>query len=243
MRSQLLRAIKPVELVIAIVQSDTPQQTWITPTGVEKQETNLAFMPQTFNTEEEFKNYLEMTSQDEETCTVNVFPTWRGENRKVWVADSKRTIEVGKLVDVYGNKTMPRVVDQAWYQADEGHQVAVDLIFPIQELVSKFTHPVYLKTAEERTLITPEGDEIRAMIVKATFFRTGSASENISPRNRTCHFKGMDSFAIENIYREINPEFQGREVDISFAVELQTAALALEAKYSQILSPTEQEED
>lgn len=224
-RAQLQRALQPCKMVVAIVKSDTQNQVFITPTGVEKQHTDLAFLPQVFNTEEEYNIYLSNHKLDKESCPAEIvdYVTWQGEKRRCWTIGARNTIRVGKLIDEIGNKFMPRQIQQAYYK-EPGLKdtIEVDLVFPVNELLDKDAHLAYFKNAKERELFLPDGTTIKALIVERTLYRTGSASENIPPRWRKCSFKGIDSFPIRWRLSAIK-HLEERTWDSSFAKDLQRA--------------------
>lgn len=222
-RSQLMRALKPCKMTIAIVNSETKGQVHICPTGTEKQKTDIAFLPQVFNTEEAYLLHLEAHGFTQEDCPAQVvdYSTWQGEHRRCWTIGARNTIKIGKLVDEVGNKFVPKHIGQAFYKdKDFKDTIPVDLIFPIEELIAKDCHLLFLKNATEREIFLADGSSIKAMVLERTMYRTGSASENIPPRWRRCAFKGIDSFPIWWRLNQIEP-LPPRTCDPFFARELQ----------------------
>lgn len=225
-RAQLQRALKPVTLTVAVVQMDTLNQALITPSGIAKQETNEAFLPQVFNTWESYENYLKghgFTAEDMPAKEVR-YQTWTGEKRVCWVLGAKTSIKIGKLVDLIGNKFMPRKIHQVRaVKIDKNVQVTehlVDLIMPINELIDKYNHHAFLKDAEE-VEIKFDGNRVLAMMVTATFYRTGAASENIPPRMRRSAYKGIDMLPIFNQVVRIK-DVKIPEPNLAFAELLQS---------------------
>jgi hypothetical protein len=235
-RSQLFRALETVKMTVAFVKMDTQSQILITSTGIKKQETTKAFLPRVFNTFDEYEAHLKGHGLTEEQCPAKevVYESWTGEKRICWTIDGKNAIKIGKLVDAYGNKFMPR-----WYEQVHAidyttmDSLDVDLIFPITELVDKGAHHVLLQKGkmEDRDLVLPDGTTVPCVVVQdVQFFRTGSASENIPPRMRSCKFKGMDSFPIYWQVSKIK-SVPPRTADLNLAKEMQTAVRKLERKF------------
>jgi hypothetical protein len=84
---------------------------------------------------------------------------------------------------------------------------------------------------EDRDLVLPDGTTVPCVVVQdVQFFRTGSASENIPPRMRSCKFKGMDSFPIYWQVSKIK-SVPPRTADLNLAKEMQTAVRKLERKF------------
>lgn len=223
-RSQLQRTLSEIKMRVAIVKMDTLNQILITPTGVDKQYSEKAFLPQVFNTYEAYENYLkgQNATAEEIPAVETVYETWQGELRKCWTIDPRYTIRVGKLVDMIGNKFMPRTYKQAFFkEAGFKDTVEVDLLFPINELVDKDAHHAFLEDAVEGELFLPDGTVTKCMFVERTFFRTGAASENVPPRWRNCAFKGIDSFPIWWRYKQIEETLEPRTWNTEFAKELQ----------------------
>lgn len=223
-RSQLMRCLGKQSYMVAIVATEIGHtQVHITPTGVEKQSADNAFLPQIFTTKEAYAAFLTNNHLTEEEYPVSevTFKTWTGEKRKCWTHEARGCIRVGKLVDTIGNKFMPRTIGQA-YAKEKGLRdtIPVDLIFPITELVEKEAHHIFLQDAVESTLYLEDGTEIKCMLVKRTFFRTGAASENIPPRRRVVTFKGIDSYPIAHRLFMIGVN-SPRKVDTSFAKLIQ----------------------
>ena len=223
-RSQLQRALKPVDMTVAIVRMDTLNQIQITQSGILKQTTDVAFLPQVFNTEADYQTHLDAHNLLEAECPATVvrYKTWQGEERLCWTIGARNTIRIGKLVDEIGNKFMPREHAQVYsidYLTMETEDV--DLIFPINELVDKDAHHVFLKNAVERDLVLPDGKTVKCMLVRRRFYRTGAASENVPPRWRKSAFKGIDSFPIYWRYSKIDPNVKPRSWDSGYAKELQ----------------------
>ena len=235
-RSQLFRALKTVKMTVAFVKMDTQSQVLITSTGVAKQETDLAFLPRVFNTYDEYEAHLKGHNLTEDQCpaTETHYKSWTGEQRCCWTIDGKNAIKIGKLVDRYGNKFMPRWYPQATaidYKTMDS--LDVDLIFPITELVDKGAHHVILQKGkmQDRDLVLEDGTTVPCVIVEdVEFFRTGSASENIPPRMRNCKYKGMDSFPIYWQVSKIK-SVPPRTADLHLAKEMQTAVRKLERKF------------
>lgn len=221
-RSQLQRALKPCKMTIAVVKSECTQ-VHITPTGIEKQKTEIAFLPQVFNTEEAYLLHLDAHNLTQEDCPATIvdYYTWQSERRRCWTIGARHTIKVGKLVDEIGNKFMPRVINQAYYKdPDFKDTFPIDLIFPLEELLAKDAHIAFLKGAVEREVYLPDGSKIKTLIVERIMYRTGAASENIPPRYRRCSFKGIDSYPIWWRLNTIEP-LKPRSCDITFAQQLQ----------------------
>jgi hypothetical protein len=223
-RSQLMRALKPCKMTVAIVRGETQTQVHITPTGVEKQKTDIAFLPQVANTEEAYMAHLEANNLTPEECPATIvdYRTWQGEHRRCWTVGARGTIRIGKLVDEVGNKFMPRAIGQAYYKdKDFKDTIPVDLLFPLDELIAKDAHFLFLQNAVEREVFLADGTTVKAMVIERTFWRTGAASENIPPRWRRCSYKGIDSFPIWWRLNQIEP-LKERTCDTSFAKELQS---------------------
>ncbi len=220
-RAQLLRATEAVKFKVAIVKMNTYSQFLITPSGAEKQITKSAFLPKVFNTEEEYKHFLEMNKWSEQECPAEVhhYMTWGGKLQACWTIGPKKAIRVGKLVDALGNKAQPREVDQVMYLTEDGAE-EIDLIIPYQELLTKEVHHVFFNKAEEKTLVMPSGQLVKALVCEHTFYRSGSASENIRDRVRYAHYTGMESFAIQEALGKIGLA-EPRNPDLTEAEELQ----------------------
>lgn len=222
-RSQLQRALKAIPMRVAIVKMDTDTEIQITPTGVEKQLTTEAFLPQVFNTEEAYQLHLQGHGLTEEDCPADVldYRTWQNELRRAWTIDARKSMKIGKLIDLVGNKFMPRWHKQAFFKDPQlKDTIEVDLIFPYPELVNKDAHHVYFKDAIEGDLILPDGKSVKCLFIEHTFYRTGSASENVPARWRKCAFKGIDSYPIHWRLNKIQPQPE-RSYDTTFAKILQ----------------------
>lgn len=246
-RSQLIRALKKIKMTVAIVDGYTETQIHITKSGVEKQLTNEAFLPQVFTTEAEYLEFCELIHKTPEEFPAQVinYKTWKGETRRCWVLGGNKTsIEIGKLVDQYGNKFMPRL-HKATHARVDGKEVPIDLLFPIGEMLAKSTHHIYLQNAKPGRLVLPEGGSVDCMVVEASFYRTGAPSENTPVRSRSIHWKGMDSYPIEARLREIGVKLPDRyeNIDFTLAQEMQTALVALREKYASVLAPATDEEE
>jgi hypothetical protein len=241
-RAQLQRALKPVKMKVAVIKQITENpQILITPTGIEKQFTDRAFLPQVFSTWEAYQNHLKGHNLTEEDCPAyeKEFYTWTGEKRVAWTISERAAIKIGKLVDVLGNKFMPLRVGQVYTTNEKFVNTPngifrergdeIDLIMPIEELADKYAHHAFLKEAVEGE-IEYNGEKVKCLIVERNFYRTGSASENIPPRhNRLCSFKGIDMYPIWNQVRKIR-DVPLKEVNTSFARSLQAACKQLLAK-------------
>lgn len=238
-RAQLIRSLASVKMKVAIVKMDTMNQILITPSGVKKQEISNAFFPQVFGTREEYQEFLKMHNWTESECPCEetYYYTWTGAQRVCWTIGARKAIKVGKLVDLVGNKFVPRTIGQAKAFKPGQELIDIDLIFPINELVDKDTHHLFLSNAEEVDLEVC-GQQVKAMLVERTFFRTGSASENIPARHRMCAFKGIDSFPIFHRFTKIEPDTKprGENIDLSMALELQQA---LRSIFNHIKPPSE----
>lgn len=243
-RAQLQRTLKAVTMKVAVIRlgADTPtgssKQILITPSGIAKQETNEAFLPQVFNTREAYDNYLKGYGKTEEQVPAKEvhFQTWTGERRMCWVISPKTGIKIGKLVDLVGNKFMPRkikqvhVVGELVHVPDQGifqeNGDEIDLLFPVSELVDKYNHHDFLKNAVETT-IWIDNKPVQAMVTDWTFYRTGSASENIPPRERRCNYRGIDSYPIMAALLQIVEDLNPAPVNLAFATALRDACLTL----------------
>lgn len=228
-RSQLFRAINKKKYKVALVKMNTQSQVLITSSGVKKQETNEAFLPQVFNTYEEYENHLKGNNLTPEECPAlrTEYSTWQGETRVCWTIDGKTSIKIGKLVDMYGNKFMPRWSEKAIVMLKNGEMEEVDLIIPITEIQAKGCLDVILEESKDATLYPSNGQVVKCIYAELTFFRTGAASENVPPRWRTCSFKGMDSYPIYNQVSKIK-DVPARSCDTSVAKEMQEALIQLE---------------
>jgi len=207
-RAQLLRAIQSAQFTVAIVTMDTQTGVLITPSGVEKQKTDRGFLPIPHSTEH--PDYTQVTE----------FYTLTGERRKVWLTDPRESIEIGKLIRQDGQKFMPRLFKPAGEQIYLSDGRPVDLIMNHHELLEKQCHHCVLEEAEEGTMRVPykfyfsdaeiakreeaglpryevRYREITVMVATITYYRTGSASENIKPRARRMRFKGFDMLPIK----------------------------------------------
>lgn len=246
-RAQLQRALKAVEMNVAFVAMSTQNGCYITPKGVKLQETTEAFLPQVFNSEEAYLDYLSSNSLTTEKCpaTLREYWTWTGHARVAWIIGSKDTIRVGKLVCPLGQKFMPRLIEDCVVVGKkittneagirEVDQDDAHLIIPVQELVDKDMHHI-LRDAEERHILI-DGESFLCLFMKYTFYRTGAASENIPPRWRGFGFRGMDSMVIQHALQKIGIQPK-RRLDFSFAEALQSAKRQLTG-YSVVQAPTE----
>lgn len=246
-RSQLHRAARSELFTIAVVTGNTDQQTYITPTGVAKQEITNAFLAQTFNTLEEFEEFWESTSGDMESLKPAVvdYYTFSVNKRRCWTCIPKMCIKIGKLVDTLGNKVMPRGISQIHASLEKPvgnkkvEKIPVDLLFPIAELVKKRAHHAFCKKAKEAWIRVPNPDYVKGkspisqktMIVKCLLvtrrlYRTGAASENSPARWYTSRLRGMNAFPIHwqmfKLAKETNPglEFKPRQCDLEFPEQL-----------------------
>jgi hypothetical protein len=213
-----------ITMRVAVCQMDTLNQILITSSGIAKQDTNDAFLPQVFGTEEDYLKHLEAhgLSADDFPANVVDYKTWQGEARRCWTVGARNTIAIGKLVDIIGNKFMPRWFPQVQTIDYETMQTEdVDLLFPINELVDKDAHHAFLENAIEQDLVLDNGDTVKCLVTNWTFIRTGAASENIPPRWRRCSFKGIDAFPIYNKLKEIKHMEPRKCRDITFAKMLQ----------------------
>ncbi len=230
-RSQLQRGLHVKTYRVAITKGDTLTQCFITPSGVEKQSSNEAFMPQVFNTWEAYQAHLldlGMTAEDCPATEVN-YRSWTFESRRCWVIGAQGTIHIGKLVDTLGQKFMPRGINQVFSKpAGAKDTEEIDLILPIQELVDKSVAHAMLQEAQEETIFLPDGSQVQAMVCNWKYVRTGASSENIPPRYRGANFKAIDSFPIEHQLRKIRA-VKPRQVDTSFARLLQSTKREVKA--------------
>lgn len=228
-RAQALRAVSRKQYRVAIVLSETQNGVLITPSGIEKQLTTEAFLPQVYNTEAEYQEYLDAmgVSPEDHPVVVTDITTWTKEVRRVWVTSPRSCIRVGKLVDMLGSKFMPRPYEQAYFLGEGDEPEEIDLIIPLEELIAKFNHLAFLKgkgTVEEG-IITVGDQTFKALVLTRTFLRTGAASENIRGRFRRARFKSMDSFPIAHAIGKIM-DAPKREVDFTFALQMQDALRA-----------------
>ena len=233
-RSQLLRALVPAKMTVAIVKMDTMMQVQITPSGIEKQRTVEAFLPQVFSTESKYHDYLKahgLTTSESPATIVN-YKTWQNDNRRCWTIGARNAIKIGKLIDEFGNKFMPRFTKQmVAINYNDMTSVDVDIVFPINELVDKDAHHVYLKGAVERDLVLEDGRTVKCMLLTKTLYRTGAASENVPPRWRMCSFKGIDSFPIWWQLNKIEPQPE-RVANTATAELLQKAIRSILARFN-----------
>jgi len=250
-RSQLARATHMYKAVVCVCKMDTQTQVYTTPTGIEKQKTNKAFLPQTFNTKLEFKNHCKANNLDPETagCT-NTFRTWPGRTVKVWLFDPRFIAELGKSVDIVGNKFMPRRTPQCWY-IEDGKRIPIDIMFPIHELSKKQAIRAFLGDTppKSRRVIVQEYDEsgevmgerkIEVIIVEKEFFRTGSASENIPGRNRIFTAKGMDAQGVLSALHQLDENWEDPQPDLNYAEVMQMLGKQLIRMFP-YLAPKEEE--
>lgn len=228
-RSQLLRALRKEKFVVAIVKSDTISGVQITPSGIEKQAVKDTFLPRVFKTEEDLESFLSNRNLTYEEAGVaqHDYYTWQGELRRCWTTSAKSGIHTGKLVDVLGNKFMPRPVEQLYAVRHEKRNpeiVQVDLIIPYNELVDKATHVPFFETAKEYDLYHSDSEHppVVCLITERSFFRSGAFSENTPPRWRKFRIKGIDSFPIQNALTKAEIPFE-RNPDLTYALSLQEA--------------------
>lgn len=220
---------------VAVVSMATTNGCYITPEGQAKQSTTMAFLPQVFNTEEAYREYLTMNNLTEEQCPAEIrdFWSWTAQAKRCWTIGSKETIPVGKLVCPLGQKFMPRLIEpcQALGKTTKkggkliGEIDKVDLIIPHQELLDKDMLHI-LEGAEQRSLLLEDGTIVDCIFLKYDYYRTGSASENIPPRWRTFAFKGMDTLPIMWACQKIGIEVK-QEPDLTFAKAIQAAKLEI----------------
>ena len=244
-RAQIKRALKMNTYRVAIIDSPvgmTKNQLFITPSGIEKQRTSEAFFPQVFHTEGKYLAHLQAHGWTEEDCpaVVNDYYTWQGEKRRCWVIDARRGIEVGKVVDFFGSKAMPRVQGQ-WHSInyDPLTTEEIDLLYPVNEAVDKDMHHYFYKYGKEQDVVLPDGSIIRTLVLEWNFMRTGSQSENTPARWRMCGFKGFDSFPIAWKLNHILEEPIDRvsQLDLKDAEELQSVVVQFVSAYSTTSEP------
>lgn len=232
-RSQLLRSFplksENSKLVIAIADFSTQHQALITPSGIKKQETDNVFLPRVFNTYEEYETFLQKAELTPDECPVNQvdYHFWNGEKRRCWTISARKMLRIGKLVDMYANKVVPRECPQyQYFDVDTMTRKNVDLIMPIQELIAKDALHAWIKNSKRVQLITETddttGEPITVWLVERQMFRTGAASENIPARWRRAGYKGIDQFPIANQVSKIK-ELDPIEVDLTFPIALQNA--------------------
>ncbi len=211
-RSQLQRGLVIVKATVAFVDADTRNGIFITPSGIEKQLTSQAFLPKCFGSEEEYYDFLKLNGWEKEQCPASeiTFRDWQSGTKIGWVVDARKSIKIGKLVDRYGNKFMPRAISQVQAIKSAGVELSeitnIDLVFPYYELVDKDCHHFFLSRASKRPMtLLIDGEPVEALVMECTFLRTGAASENIPPRFRMCSFKGIDSYPIWWQVKKIKP--------------------------------------
>ena len=227
-RSQLIRAVKLdnptnpkhpelTQMRVAIVRNETEYQTLITPSGIEKQQSSHCFLNGVLNTEEEWNDYRENVLEDGSApiLRTTIFTTWAGLKRKAWLTNPKRAIRIGKLADWYGMKFQPRAFEHKVLDKNGGN---IDLLIPMEEVIAKGAHKVYLKNTTQET-ITINGTKIKALVGTFTFCRTGSQSENTPVRHRPTTYKGLDGVAIATAVQQIT-QIPEKTEDWTFPTEL-----------------------
>lgn len=257
--AQRARALKICRMKTAVVYMDTLTQTYLTPSGVEKQISNRSFLPRTFPTFERWMKFAESAFKDAAEIpspTSVLHPTWSGEMRRTWIADARVSMEVGKLIDDVGNKFVPRRTrDQFVTEAGEN----IDVLLPLPELMAKGAiramfgdeipkHLIQKIKIPTRTLsVSSESDkwdingisdehglqtvteyiEIEAVVFDWTYYRTGSASENVPARRRWCSIKGFDKYGVMDEMSKHVPDMAPLEVDLTIPKMLQGVIVKL----------------
>lgn len=238
-RSQLLRSAMIPKMTIAIVRGATIGGVEITPSGIKKQTTETCFLPQVFDTIEDFENHCKGFGLDpkEEQCLTKEAPAWTGETRIYYSSSPKSQIRIGKLIDALGNKFMPRRYDQAVVTPKYGETGEVvdlgkpiDLLIPADELIAKGCLQHFLGKAEERE-IEVDGKFFTALVCEHQFFRTQTASEAIPARKRKASYDGMDMFPIYRKLYELS-KVNFVNPNLGFAICLQNSLRKLLGKES-----------
>jgi hypothetical protein len=218
-RSQLSRAIHKCTMRVAItlsrpldvnpieLQDDergTEFQTYITPSGISKQQVTTAFGRRITHT----------PPPDEELAVGKwtAVPYWTvtGELRMCWSAGPRQTADIGKLVDKHGQKTVPMALGlHAWTESRKQVMVEqtatagrrrksvvsrtpIDMLIPIHELMAKDLEWL-LDDAKQEAVQLDDGREIVAWVTDMVFYRTGAATENMLVRTRNRWVKGIDA--------------------------------------------------
>jgi len=230
-RAQLLRVLKEMTMTIAIVKCNTQTQVYITPSGVQKQWVETAFLPKVFTTYNSACEYIENMKLDEEPVEVHCI-SWWGEHQLVWRVPSRKPLEVGKIIAEDGFKAMPLKINQV-YVKEPGLKdtVPVDLLIPYTELEAKDLLRAYGAKAQQRMIYLPDGQKVSAMVLERVMYRSGTPSENVPPMKRISTFKGINRIPVKVALQELGI-YEEPEYDISFAVELQQAKLALLKKFN-----------
>lgn len=208
-RAQLLKSEPAETYKVAVVHMDTMTQALICESGIEKQLKSTCFLPQVSNV------------QDENYPDRRVVRTWSGEEKVVYLSDPRKSIRIGKLIDIFGNKFMPRYYPQAY--CGEEFQDKIDILFPIHELVDKEAHRAILKDFREEVILV-NGKEVTALVGEHVFMRTGSESENVRPsKGKTITVRGIDKFPILSSVQTMFPNITLGDIDLTYAKELQQA--------------------
>lgn len=215
--SQLVRGLHSEEYTVAIFDGPTKSQCYITPSGIKKHATDLAFLRRVFNTASEAVLALEGQNKDwswkapglsepriqelsenylyEGKIYAVELTLWgTGDQIVVFNIDPKQEIELGKLIGGDGQKFMPRRVPQ-YYDAG-GREI--DVLVPIEELKGKRAAESMLEKAEmhrihSKDVARKSADRvIEVPVTTMQYWRTGAYVENVPGRERIFTGKQMD---------------------------------------------------
>lgn len=198
------------EFRVALVEgeSDNPA---ITPSGALKQRVEGVFMPRL--SDEQVEGWEETT-----------YTTWAGETFRAWQGPERWTCRVGKLVDLLGNKFVPRLFGHQVFDESGGK---VDILFPISEALAKGAAAAMLSRGKRQTIryAGPDGVVTReAVVLDWKFGRTGVPGENARAYFKPYQPAGLDGLKICHVLRsagfdipehgEIDEEYADALVDL-----------------------------
>ena len=165
-RALLSRSNICVTFRCAIVANGPSIQYYITPSGIAKSNTELeTFLP-------------EISYEEKPGFELTQSVSWGGSVRYHYVcANSRKPKVIGKFTCVNGQRFEPRYLDQC--TSSDGQNI--DLIIPSKELLGKEMLDLMMSFGTKQIINTPSG-AVEAYVLDWRFFRSGTASENISAR-------------------------------------------------------------
>lgn len=218
--SQLMRSLKLKETFTVAVVSGTnfsrPRdkgnwtQVLITPSGIEKQKLEHLLM-------ERATTYIDLDDDNSlvDFTTTGIHHRLNGTKVLVYMAPPKPPKRIGKLIDEYGNKFVPGATSQATIGS-----IPVDLILPIQELLSKDTAHHLLRDAKEAVMHW-NGKTITVLLIQMRLFRTASPSENLESRKTYVRCRGVEGHGIRAATRRGGAKPIPIVQDPSYAIAVQ----------------------
>ena len=184
---QILIATEAVDYTIAIVwNKDSEQQTYLTPSGIAKTPVYKA-NPQLIHTEDQYNHYCKRTGHTPTEDDRVVSYTLSGDKRYVWVVPAKDTVKYPKLIGASGTKIFTCECEHGQVTTSDG--VNIDLLYPVEELISKGLFNVWMKKATKSTILV-DGKECEAYVITKKLMRSCDASENTPAQWKRSYARG-----------------------------------------------------